>query len=250
MRSDALKIPGSTETFQLSVEERLIPVSHKLRCVRLVVDIMKQAYVQFLKWTPLYEAEKPFQIFGDLLEESEDQRKTNLTWEGMRIQAHDVRQNAHSFQLDSHGFTICQLPGFTEVPDKKTISQEYIPAIENMLRKQLDDVGTVFVFDWRVRRTKHNQKSSLTTSLQIRESNTETKAGSKINFGDQSQPLLPSNYAHIDTCPISVIRRVQESFPDDAERILRQRVRAVKYVTPLFFFLVNVTFGQNEVKKK
>lgn len=129
----------------------------------------------------------------------------------------------------------CQLPGFTELPDKKTISQEYIPAIENMLQKQLDDVGTVFVFDWRVRRTKHNRDSSLTTSIQIRASNTETKAGSKINFGDQSQPLLPSNYAHIDTCPISVIRRIQESFPDDAERILRQRVRAVKYVIPLSF---------------
>lgn len=207
---------------------------------------MKQAYIQFLKWTPLYEAEKPFQIFGDLLEESEDQRRTNLTWEERRIQVHDVRHNAHGFQLDSHGFTICQLPGFTELPNKKTISREYIPAIENMLQKQLDDVVTVFVFDWRVRRPKHNQKSSLTTSLQIRESNTETTAGSKINFGDQSQPLLPSNYAHIDTCPISVIRRIQESFPDDAERILRQRVRAVKYVIPLSLFFS----GQRNIWKK
>lgn len=55
------------------------------------------------------------------------------------------------------------------------------------------------------------------------------KAGSKINFGDQTQPLLPSNYAHIDTSPISVIRRIQESFPNHAANILRQRVRAVKY---------------------
>lgn len=116
---------------------------------------MKQAYVQFLKWTPLYEAEKPFQIFGDILEESEDQRKTNLTWEEKRIQVHDIRHNAHSFHLDSHGFTVCQLPRFTELTDKKTITGEYIPAIEKMLQKELDEVGTVFVFDWRVRRTTH-----------------------------------------------------------------------------------------------
>lgn len=209
---------------------------------------MNQACVQFLKWTPLYEAEKPFQIFGDLLEGSVDQRKTNLTWEEKRIQVHDFRHHAHNFQLDSHGFAVFQLPRFTELPDKKTITGEYLPAIQKMLLKELDDVGTVFVFDWRVRRTKRNQDAWLTTSFQIRESNTETKAGSKINFGDQSQLLLPSNYAHIDTSPISVIRRIQESFPDDAERILRQRVRAVKYAIPLAFTFLVTMYYLNKMK--
>lgn len=113
--------------------------------------IMKQASVQFLKWTPLYEAEKPFQIFSDLLEESVDQRKTNLTWEEKQIQVQDLRDDAHSFRLDSHGFTICHLPGFTGLSDRGTISGEYIPAIKKMLKTELGDVGTVFVFDWRVR---------------------------------------------------------------------------------------------------
>lgn len=49
-----------------------------------------------------------------------------------------------------------------------------------------------------------------------------------INFSDQTTPLLPSNYAHIDTGPISVIQRIQNSFPNEAEKILQQRVRAVK----------------------
>lgn len=61
------------------------------------------------------------------------------------------------------------------------------------------------------------------------------EAGSKINFSDQTQPLLPSNYAHIDTSPISVIHRIQESFPDDTAKILRHRVRAVKYAIPFSF---------------
>lgn len=115
------------------------------------VNTMKQASVQFLKWTSLYEVEKPFQIFGDLLNESADQRKTNLTWEEKQIRVQDIRENTHSFQVDSHGFTVRHLPNFTELPDGEIISGEYIPAIKMMLKAELEDVGTVFVFDWRVR---------------------------------------------------------------------------------------------------
>lgn len=112
---------------------------------------MKQASVQFLKWTSLYETEKPFQIFGDLLEESVDQRKTNLTWEEVEIPVQDIRDDAHSFRLDSHGFTVCHLPEFTQLSDRGVIPDEYIPVIKKMLKAKLEDVGTVFVFDWRVR---------------------------------------------------------------------------------------------------
>lgn len=115
---------------------------------------MKQASLQFLKWTSLYEVEKPFQIFGDLLEESVDQRKTNLTWEEKQIQVQDLRDDVHSVRLDSHGFTICHLPGFTQLSDGEVIPGQYTPAIKNMLKAELEDVGTVFAFDWRVRQIR------------------------------------------------------------------------------------------------
>lgn len=70
--------------------------------------------------------------------------------------------------------------------------------------------------------------NSLLTESQIRESRSGVQAGTKINFSDQTQALLPSNYAHTNTSPVSVIQRIRESFPDDAATILRQRVRAVK----------------------
>jgi hypothetical protein len=70
----------------------------------------------------------------------------------------------------------------------------------------------------------------------------------RVNFADQSKALLPSNYAHvgqysqytwaitrmrillaaIDMCPISIVRRIQESFPADADKIFQQRIRAIK----------------------
>lgn len=111
---------------------------------------MKLASVQFLKWTSLYESERPFQIFGDILQESADQRKTNLIWEDKNIQVQDIRDNAHNFGLDSHGFTICRCPRFAELPDTDAVTGEYIPAIKKMLKTELKEVGTVFVYDWRV----------------------------------------------------------------------------------------------------
>ncbi|POS75728.1 methyltransferase CmcJ [Diaporthe helianthi] len=177
---------------------------------------MTKASIQFLKWNPLYETEKPFQIFGALNEDSADQRKSNLAWHEEQVEVQDCRNNVHEFGLDSHGFAIRRLPTFTELPDREAVIGEYLPAIKKMLQAELEDVGTVFLFDWR-----------------IRESVDQVKAGGMINFRDQFQPLLPSNYAHTDTSPISVIRRIRESFPNEAAQILRQRVRAVNVWKPL-----------------
>lgn len=209
------------------------------RLSRLTRITMKKASIQFLKWNPLYESEKPFQIFGTLLEDSVDQRKSNLAWHEEQVEVQDCRKNAAEFGLDSHGFAIRRMPTFAELPDREAVIGEYIPAIRNMLQTELEDVGTVFLFDWRVCGrspavtprviTEPLQHRQLTPALQIRESVNQVKAGSMINFSDQFQPLLPSNYAHMDTSPISVIRRIQESFPNEAARILRHRVRAVKY---------------------
>lgn len=110
----------------------------------------RHALVQFLKWTSLYQTEKPFQIFSDLSPDAVDQRKANITWEERQIQVHDLRNSAHKFQLDTHGFTVRCLPRFTELPDRESITEEYIPAIKKMLQAELEEVGTIFVFDWRV----------------------------------------------------------------------------------------------------
>ncbi|KAI1137563.1 hypothetical protein F5Y05DRAFT_74238 [Hypoxylon sp. FL0543] len=173
------------------------------------------ASIQFLKWSSLYESERPFQIFMDVLPDAQDRRKTNLAWDEKDVLVEDFRDRADNFQLDTHGFTMRLLPGFTELPDKNMIQTEYIPAVKRMLKESLQDVGTVFVFDWRVRSSR-----------------SETTAG-KINFSDQTQPLLPSNYAHIDACPISILQRIQNSFPQDVSKILRQRIRAVNVWKPL-----------------
>ncbi|KAK9776459.1 putative Major facilitator superfamily (MFS) profile domain-containing protein [Seiridium cardinale] len=173
------------------------------------------ASLLFLKWTSLYEQERPFQIFTDLLPSALDKRKTNLSWDERTIQVEDFRPQAQNFSLDSHGFTTRLLPGFTNISGKDEVNDAYIPAVKKMIKEQVADVGTIFVFDWRIRCSRN-------------ETVTE-----RINFSDQSQPLLPSNYAHIDTGPVSVIQRIQNSFPEYAVKILQKRVRAINVWKPL-----------------
>ncbi|KAI1361534.1 hypothetical protein F5Y08DRAFT_314430 [Xylaria arbuscula] len=173
------------------------------------------AFVQFLQWTPLYERERPFQIFTELLSESKDQRKTNLVWDERHIEVKDFRTNADQFQLDTAGFTTRHLPGFAELMDRDAIKERYLPAVQHMLQSQLSDVGTVFIYDWRIR----NSRPEITEE--------------RINFSDQTQALLPSNYAHIDAGPVSILQRIQNSFPASANRIIRQRIRAVNVWKPL-----------------
>ncbi|KAI0433183.1 hypothetical protein F5Y09DRAFT_299959 [Xylaria sp. FL1042] len=173
------------------------------------------AFVRFLQWSSLYEKERPFQIFTDLLPESKDQRTTNLVWDERQIEVHDFRANANQFQLDSHGFTTCHLPGFNGFLDRDTITTQYLPAVQDMLQSHLQDVGTVFVYDWRIRSSRPDTTDQ------------------RINFSDQTQPLLPSNYAHIDAGPVSIFQRIQNSFPANANNIIRQRIRAVNVWKPL-----------------
>jgi hypothetical protein len=87
----------------------------------------------------------------DLLPESKDRRKTNLVWDEKLIKVENFRDQAEKFQLDTHGFATRRLPRFEELLDKDTITQKYIPAVKDMLQTELHGVGTVFVFDWRVR---------------------------------------------------------------------------------------------------
>ena len=119
----------------------------------------EQASIKFLEWLPLYNSEKPFQIFMDISGDVKDQRKTNLVWDERAVTVTDFRNN-NEFELDTHGFTVRELPGFSELDDAEIIRKEFLPAVERMLKTELDDVGTVFIFDWRVSSFAHFRKAN------------------------------------------------------------------------------------------
>ena len=108
--------------------------------------------LKFLKWVPLYEVEKPFQIFINVPEDASDKRTTNLAFQDIEVQVQDVRQfPPQYFQLDTHGFKYCshEFQAFSTV-DRESIEQRYLPTMESLLRSNLEHVDRVFFFDWRV----------------------------------------------------------------------------------------------------
>ena len=101
---------------------------------------------------PLYDTEKPFQIFINIPDDATDKRTTNLAFENVKVEVQDVRQfpTTH-FQLNQHGFTYCShhlQPD--QLMNQTSIEDLYLPEMESLIRVNLEDVDRVFFFDWRV----------------------------------------------------------------------------------------------------
>jgi hypothetical protein len=107
--------------------------------------------IKFLKWQELYERERPFQILMDIPPEVEDQRHTNLVFEEMPVQVTDMREFKDELMLDTNGFMVSRLPGFDHIPSPEVVEKEYIPAIKELVRKELPGADEIVVYNWRVR---------------------------------------------------------------------------------------------------
>lgn len=113
----------------------------------------EHAAIQFLKWQPLYEKEKPFQLFLDLPPDVADQRRTNLAFETRMVEVKNIRGHEKCFDLDENGFIYRTMDGFEDLKDKTEVTGQYLPAIEQLLRKEVEHADRIFIFDWRVRTT-------------------------------------------------------------------------------------------------
>lgn len=108
------------------------------------------ATIQFIKWSDLYEKDKPYQVF---LEEDighTGAQSTNLAWEEKEVIVEDFRGNPDYDNIDNHGFTSRKLSGFSTIPDPSLIEKAYISAVSQLLYNEIEGAGTVFIFDWRV----------------------------------------------------------------------------------------------------
>ena len=121
--------------------------------------------LNFLRWQKLYEEEKPFQIFINIPEDAEDQRTTNLVFEKVSLQIHDVRGQSRGFSLDTNGFMYCQhTTKVTNFLDRQNIDESYLPEIEALLQQEIKGADRIFFFDWRVCGTYLYYLSRETTS--------------------------------------------------------------------------------------
>jgi len=107
--------------------------------------------LKFLKWQPIYEIEKPFQIFINIPPNAADQRTTNLVYEDVSLMVNDVRCLAFQPNLDDNGFMYCKhQTRVTEFSNREQVDKYYLPEMEALLRSKVEDVDRVFFFEGRV----------------------------------------------------------------------------------------------------
>jgi hypothetical protein len=109
------------------------------------------APVHFIKWLPLYEREKPFNIFINLPEDAKDTRTNNLEFDIKDTTFHDVRGEESDFTLDDHGFAFLKYQhDFKNFDNREAVESEYLPQIEKMVKEKIPGADRVALFDWRV----------------------------------------------------------------------------------------------------
>ena len=188
---------------------------HLPKTTETYCPLEEKATLQYLKWQKLYETEKPYQLFSTVTKQELPVRgATNLEWtEGEVETIHDVRGRISQFTLDKNGFAFRTSPtDFRHFESTERIEQIYPPEVEDILRREVDGVDQIHFFDWRIRK------------------NIDIGDKTEIDANDKSQHLLPATHVHVDQTPSAVVGRVRLHLPNQADFLLRGRVRIIKLV--------------------
>jgi len=107
--------------------------------------------ISFVEWNPLFEVEKPFELFVSLPPEVPDQRTTNISFKDVPVQIADVRGEEDKLSLDENGFVYRKhATKVTDFNDPLAIEQVYLPETVELLKREVEGADRVFVFNWKV----------------------------------------------------------------------------------------------------
>lgn len=115
----------------------------------ILQTVKERARLAFLKWIPLYEKQKPFQVFTSL---PLGVPSTNLVFEEeVELDIQDMRGQEHRFKLDEHAFQLCKADmHFTAFNDAAQIEEVYLPAVRTLIEEHIQGADKIVFFDWRV----------------------------------------------------------------------------------------------------
>lgn len=111
------------------------------------------AAFEYLQWQPLYDEEKPYEIFIQIPEDLPNIRRTNLVFgKGEKQLVTDVRGREDQYKLNEHGFQVLRAPTtFKDFTSKEAVEAVYLPECIQLLKDNVEDVDRVYFFNWRVR---------------------------------------------------------------------------------------------------
>ena len=129
----------------------------------------------------------------------------NYTEFQQEIDINDIRGRENEFQLDKQAFAVVQGVDSAEkdFADDEHIKSTYYPEVEKVILDNLPSAKRVLFFDHTIRRADPNAARG------------------------------PVNRAHIDQTPEASRMRVKYHLPDEAEELLKGRVRIINVWRPL-----------------
>ncbi|RPD62733.1 hypothetical protein L226DRAFT_458504 [Lentinus tigrinus ALCF2SS1-7] len=156
-------------------------------------------------YTPI-GTEEPYQY---VLDPPEGKPANNLGADPHDVVVHDARGRENEFSLDQNGFQFVNWPSKEkEFDDDERIKAVYYPEIEEIL-KTVAGAKKVFIFDHTLRRKPD-----------------ENAKPGPTNRG-------PVERVHIDQTYNASVERVKYHLPEDADRLLKGRVRIINVWRPI-----------------
>jgi len=135
--------------------------------------------------------------------------RENFNNDTRRVLIHDLRGQEDRFSLDRQGFAaVRHVSAETRFDDEDSLARVYYPESESLLAGLLG-AERVLIFDHTIRRRIPGQPD---------------------HRDGQRQPVAR---VHVDQTPRASVERVRRHAPDDAERLLRGRVRIVNLWRPI-----------------
>ncbi|KAI1123778.1 hypothetical protein F5Y10DRAFT_251170 [Nemania abortiva] len=178
--------------------------------------IDEQARLIYLQWQDLYNKEKPFQVFANVPEGS-NERLTNLVFApGPPTTIHDLRGKEETFTLDENGFKVVQdkMPVSFDLNSRESIKNDVIPYLEDLIRRDVEGADFVRCIDWGFRKNVEMSKS-------------------RMDVNDNMQILNPGRQVHCDQSPKGALGRLYQHAPEMAELAKRGRLRIINMWRPL-----------------
>ncbi|KAF6220111.1 hypothetical protein HO133_003242 [Letharia lupina] len=180
-----------------------------------MASLDEKVKLRFLQWQGLYKEEKPFEIVTETIQGSES-RRTNLLFGTNGEQTiTDIRgREGTQFALDSHGFAYRPKPcPFDGYDNKQRILEEYLPWAESIIKQEIGDIGRVFIFDWRLRRSDFTPR--------------------RVDLTELHQYLPVASTCHVDQSPWEMVKRCRKFLGAEAEELFKGRIRIINLWKPL-----------------
>ncbi|CAE6357414.1 unnamed protein product [Rhizoctonia solani] len=137
--------------------------------------------------------------------------RMNYILDPRNVVAQDIRGRENDFKLDVNGFEYLTRPTDEAFLDKQSIETNYYAEVRQLV-KEHTSADQVFIITHRTRQSSENYSRT---------------------YEDFGKDRTPSHTVHVDRTPESVAAEVKKYLGEDAERLVKGRVRFINVWRPI-----------------